>query len=146
MDRLYSTFDAIEAEAKAIENKAYKRYSASFDPDTMDEPYGVEDTYHEGVNHYLTHNEMKSEFLKSAATWLFHLFEKDCVYIFVNADGNAKKKKQKNLGVNVSNSSPWYVCNKELRLVANVVKYGKGQSSTDLEIIRPKLFKKKLFM
>lgn len=145
LERLYSAFDAIEAEAKIIEKKASQRYSVSFDPDTMDESYGFEEAYHEGIDHYLIHNEMKNEFLNSAATWLFHLFEKDCIKIFGNVDGHVKKKELKKLGIVTSAGSLWSACNKELRLIANVVKHGEGKSAIDLEKIRPELFKKDLF-
>lgn len=61
--RLYSSFDSIEEESKSVEEKAYKESSAYFDPDTMDETLGMDEAYHEGVNHYLVHTQMKQEFL-----------------------------------------------------------------------------------
>lgn len=44
----------------------------------MDETHGMDEAYHEGVNHFLVHTQMKQEFLNSSITWIFHQFEKDC--------------------------------------------------------------------
>ena len=92
-------------------------------------------------NHYLIHNEMKNEFLNSAITWLFHLFEKNCNRILNTTDGNEKKKELENIGIDTSANSLWLTCNHELRLIANTIKHGKGNSSEELKIIKPNYFK-----
>lgn len=143
--RLYSSFDSIEEESKTIEKLAYEKSSKSFNPDTMDESHGMEEAYHEGVNHYIVHTQMKQEFLNSSITWLFHQFEKDCTRIFGTGDGNEKKRILGDFGIDTSGSSLWAICNNELRLLANTIKHGEGGSSKELKTLRPELFKKTIF-
>lgn len=143
--RLYSSFDSIDEESKAVEEKAYEKSSGYFNPDTMDETHGMEEAYHEGVNHYIVHTQMKQEFLNSSITWLFHQFEKDCTRIFDTNDGNKKKRMLEGLGIDTSGSSLWLKCNNELRLLANTIKHGEGNSSKKLKVLRPDLFKETVF-
>ena len=143
--RLYSSFDSIDEESKAIEKQAYEKSSQYFDPDAMDETHGMEEACHEGVNHYIVHNQMKQEFLNSSITWLFHQFEKDCTRIFNTENGAEKKNILNGLGIDTSDSSSWSKCNRELRLLANTIKHGEGGSSKKLKALRPELFKKTMF-
>lgn len=142
--RLYSTFDSIKQEANEIEKTAYEKSSKFFNPETMDETFGMDEAYHEGIEHYIIHDEMKNEFLNSSITWVFHLFEKDCNRVFKVTDGNEKKKIIENLGIDTSAGSQWSKCNSELRLIANTIKHGKGSSSTQLKTIKPNLFKQSI--
>lgn len=144
--RLYSSFDSIDDESKSVEEEAYRISSLYFDPDTMDETHGMDEAYHEGVNHYLVHTHMKQEFLNSSITWVFHHFEKDCSRLFETNDGNKKKNILLNLGIDTSEASPWSKCNNELRLLANAIKHGEGESSVKLETLRPDLFKRSFFL
>lgn len=145
INRLYSTFESLDEEADLKEKEAYEKSSQYFDPETMDETHGLDEAFHEGVNHLIIHNAMKDEFLNSSATWIFHLFEKDCNRIFETTDGNIKKNEVSNLGMDTSSSSLWAKCNSELRLIANAIKHGKGQSSIKLQGIKPELFKAGIF-
>jgi len=140
--RLYSSFDSIEEVSKSVENEVYKRSSAYFYPDTMDETHGMDEAYHEGVNHYLVHTQIKQEFLNSSITWIYHQFEKDCSRLFDTTDGNEKKDILIKLGIDTSKDSLWSKCNNELRFLANTIKHGKGVSSEKLKSLRPELFKK----
>lgn len=140
--RLYSSFDLIEAEAKLVENKSYQNSSQYFDPETMDETYGLEEVFQDGVSHYIIHTQMKQEFLNSSITWLFHQFEKDCTRIFQTEDGNKKKEKLVELNLDISANSPWKICNKELRNLTNAIKHGEGNSFNQIQSARPDLFKK----
>lgn len=141
INRLYSTFESIEQEAALVEKKSYENSSKHFNPETMDESYGIEEAYHEGVSHYLIHNEMKNEFLNSSITWIFHLFEKDCNRLLGTSNGNEKIAQLKSIGIDTSAGSFWSKCNNELRLVANTIKHGKGSSSIKLKAMKPNLFK-----
>lgn len=141
INRLYSTFDSLDEEADLKEKEAYENSAQYFNPETMDETYGLDESFHEGVNHLTVHNVMKDEFLNSSVTWIFHLFEKDCNRIFDTTDGNVKKSAITNLGMNTSQTSLWVKCNSELRLIANTIKHGKGPSSVKLQSIKPELFK-----
>jgi hypothetical protein len=140
--RLYSSFDSIESEAQLVEEKAYQKSSQYFDPETMDETHGMEEAFHQGVSHYIVHTQMKQEFINSSITWLFHQFERDCTRIFQTEDGNKKKDKLAELNLNTSLNSPWKICNKELRDLANAIKHGEGNSLNRLKPTRPDLFKK----
>jgi hypothetical protein len=89
---------------------------------------------------------MKQEFLNHQATLLYHIFEKDCKKMFPKI--NDKKfikdleKKLSNLNIPIDENSSWYKINKELRLISNVVKHGKGSSYNRLKELKPDLFKK----
>lgn len=142
--RLLPTFNAIENEAKNVEKDELDRLSRSFDPDYMDEADVYERAFHAGVEHYSVHSDMKREFLKSSAVWLFHLFEKDCTYVFGTEDGNEKRRVLSQLPIDVSDGSDWFKCNRELRLLANAIKHGAGDSLDKLKKVRPELFADKL--
>lgn len=139
--RLLPTFNIIEEEAKKVEEKKLSELSENFNSEYMDEGCVYEDAYHEGVNHYLMHHEMKKEFLNNTITWLFHIFEKDCDYIFKGLDGNGRKKYLSDLGIEIDNNSLWFKNNKELRLLANAIKHGNGDSARELKKFRPDFFK-----
>lgn len=142
--RLLPTFYAIEDEAQSVERDELDRLSRNFDPNCMDETDVLERAFHAGVEHYSVHSDMQRQFLKSSAVWLFHLFEKDCTYIFDTEDGNEKKRILSQLSVDASDGSDWSKCNRELRLLANAVKHGAGDSLDKLKKIRPDLFADKL--
>ena len=138
--RLLPTFDSIDNEAKEIENERLKELGQRFNPDYMDESDVFDDAFHKGVDHYIVHTEMKKEFIKSAVTWIFHLFEKDCTYIFETKDGNTKKDLLTSLSIDTAKGSSWYKCNNELRLLANSIKHGEGRSLDELKLERPDYF------
>jgi len=142
--RLYTSFNSIEEESKSVEEQAYQKSSDYFNPETMDETHGMEEAYHEGIDHYIVHTQMKQEFLNSSITWIFHQFEKHCTRIFDTNDGN-KEKILNNLGIDTSSKSKWGKCNNELRLLANTIKHGEGRSSKELKVLRPNLFKETIF-
>ena len=144
INRLYTTFDSIEGESKAVEAEALEKSSRSFNPDTMDETHGLEEAYHEGVHHFLIHSQMKQEFINSAFTWIFHLFEKECNRVFDNSNGDDKKKILQDNGIDTSAGSLWEKCNSQLRLISNTIKHGEGKSSRKLFKLRPDLFKENM--
>jgi hypothetical protein len=75
---------------------------------------------------------MKQEFLNHQATLLYHMFEKDCKKMFPKINNkkfiNNLEEKLINLNIATDNSSSWYKINKELRLISNVIKHGKGSA------------------
>lgn len=137
--RLLPTFDNIEEEANQVEKTKLDELSASFNPDTMDEYSCYEEAHSKGAIHYFMYKEMKQEFLNHQATLLFHLFEKDCQKIFENLSGDEKKGLLIELGINISSESNWMKINKELRLLANAIKHGNGDSFDKLKELRPDL-------
>lgn len=137
--RLLPTFSSLESEAKEIEQNKFQELSAKFDPEFSDEADIYESAYHEGVEHYLIQVDIKKQFLKSCAMWVFHLFENDCSYVFDELKGNDRREKLVSLGVDVSGTSNWHKCNNELRVVANAIKHGAGDSMNKLKSQRPDL-------
>ena len=89
---------------------------------------------------------MKQEFLNHQATLLYHMFEKDCKKMFPKINNkkfiNNLEEKLINLNIATDNSSSWYKINKELRLISNVIKHGKGSAYNQLKKLKPDLFKK----
>jgi len=140
-NRLLPTFDLLEDEAKAVGKKKLEKLSANFHPDFMDEALVYEQAFDEEIYHYHLNSEMRKEFINSSITWLFHLFEKDRGNIFQTSDGNNKKFELEKLSINAEEGSLWDICNTELRLIANVIKHGKGESFDTLKLRKPKAIK-----
>ena len=105
----------------------------------MDEYSCYEEAHSEGAMHYFMYKEMKQEFLNHQATLLFHLFEKDCQKIFEDLSGDEKKEFLIELDINISPESNWMKINRELRLLANAIKHGNGNSFDKLKELRPDL-------
>lgn len=140
-NRLLPTFESLEEEAKEIERKSLEKAKKTFHPDVMDEADVYENAYHDGVSHYLLYKDMKIDFLNSAVTWLFHMFEKDCTRIFKTTSGDKKKEQLVELSIDTAKGSLWKNNNHELRHLANTIKHGDGWSCEELKKIRPDLFK-----
>lgn len=138
-ERLLPTFDTIEQEAKQLSEQKLLELSSRFNPEFTDESDVYDQAFHRGVDHYIVQSDMKIEFLKSAATWIFHLFEKDCTYIFGTEDGKLKLEHLSKLNIDTSEESNWYKCNTELRALSNSIKHGKGSSFEKLKTLRPDL-------
>lgn len=136
-DRLLPTFNLLEDEAKAVGEKKLEKLSADF----MDEASVYEQAFDEEVYHYHLHSEMRRAFINNSIIWLFHLFEKDCGNIFQTSDGNIKKSELESLSINIETDSLWDICNTELRLIANVIKHGQGQSFNKLKLRKPEIIK-----
>ena len=139
--RLLPTFNSIEEEARVAGEKELEALSANFNPEFIDEGSVYEQAYDEEIYYFYLHDEMRKEFLNSSITWLFHLFEKDCSDVFNTNDVNAKKSELSALLMSTETNSNWDLCNTELRLIANVIKHGKGRSLDDLKRRRPDLIK-----
>jgi hypothetical protein len=142
-NRLLPVYDNIEEEAKKIEEEKLKELAKSFDPNTMDVEDAYQEAWEEGAEHYALQHAMKTEFLLSTATWLFHLFEKDCRAMCPKLYNKPEdlKIKLKKMGINCDDSSNWYKINTELRLVANTIKHGEGRSYNELKTLKPNYFK-----
>ena len=141
-EKLLPVYNDIEAEAKIIEKEKLDELSKTFNPDTMDPSDAYQEAWEEGAEHYMLQHAMKSEFLLSTATWLFHLFEKDCREMCPNLYNKPDKlqKKIEEMGINCDEQSDWYKTNTELRLVANTIKHGEGGSCAKLKLIKPQYF------
>ena len=141
-EKLQPVYNDIEAEAESVAEAKYKELGKNFNPETMDVSSAAEKAWEEGGEYYELQHAMKAEFLLSTATWLFHLFEKDCRKMcprLYNKHDELKIKLEE-MGINCDDHSDWYKTNTELRLVANTIKHGEGSSSKKLQLIRPEYF------
>ncbi len=141
-DNLLPVYDDIEAKAKVIEKEKLDELSKTFNPDTMDPSDAYQEAWEKGAKHYTLQHAMKTEFLLSTATWLFHLFEKDCRKMCPKLYKKPEElqKKLEDMGINCNDESNWYKTNTELRLVANTIKHGEGSSCKKLKLIRSDYF------
>lgn len=142
-ERLLPVYKNIEAEAKEIEKNKLEELYKTFNPDTMDPGDAYQEAWEEGAEHYTLQHAMKTEFLLSTATWLFHLFEKDCREMCPNLYNKPEdlKTELEKMGINCDNNSNWYKINTELRLVANTIKHGEGGSYNRLKTLKSDYFK-----
>ena len=141
-ERLLPVYNNIEIEAEAVAKAKYDELGKKFNPESMDESDAVEMAWEEGGEYYALQHAMKAEFLLSTATWLFHLFEKDCREMCPTLYNKPieLKDKLKEMGINCDSNSNWYKINTELRLVANTIKHGKGVSYDKLKPLKPNYF------
>lgn len=140
--RLLPVYQNIENETKRVEKEKLEELGKSFNPDTMDPGDAYQEAWEEGAEYYVLQHAMKTEFLLSTATWLFHLFEKDCKEMcpsLCNKPEELKSKLQE-MGINCDIGSNWYKTSTELRLVANTIKHGEGRSYDQLKDIKPRYF------
>lgn len=147
-DRLLLSFSEIDNEAKLKSDKFLYKASNNFDPDFHDEALIYEDAYFVQINYESTHYSLKQDFLNLSAVWLYHIFERRFVDLF-NAPSPKKEKlsfEQRLERSKIFNSAydfkvcnNWLTINKELRLLANSVKHGFGQSFTELNSKYPNL-------
>lgn len=142
--RLLPVYDSIESEANAVAEAHLNDSSIAFNPDTMDTMDAYQQAWEEGGQYYTMQHAMKTELLRNTATWLFHLFEKDCREMCPYADSVQLKSNLEKIGIDCSDQSDWYKINTELRLVANTIKHGEGRSSQELRRIRPEYFNTQL--
>jgi len=140
--RLLPVYNNIEIEAEAVAKAKYDELGKNFNPEIMDESDVVEVAWEEGGEHYALQHAMKAEFLLSTAIWFFHLFEKDCREMCPKLYNKPEELKIKleEMGINCDNSSNWYKINTELRLVANTIKHGEGNSYNKLKALKPSYF------
>ena len=141
-EKLLPVYNDIETEAESVAKAKYEELGKNFNPETMDVSSATEKAWEEGGEYYELQHAMKAEFLLSTATWLFHLFEKDCRKMcsrLYNKHDELKIKLEE-MGINCDDHSYWYKTNTELRLVANTIKHGEGSSSKKLQLIRQEYF------
>ncbi|MGC8210074.1 hypothetical protein [Ralstonia pseudosolanacearum] len=74
--RLLPTFDGIEAEATALQEKTYlELVSSPFDPDTMDESMLAEAAFEVAYKHYSEMDSVRQALVNSFAPMLYHTWE-----------------------------------------------------------------------
>jgi hypothetical protein len=140
-------FDALDEEAKEIQQEAYAQSAASAGP-YADPGYAAEAAYHQGVDFYLATDAIKQGVFNLTVAGLYHLFEQHSWSLLFQLQGPHPKKNDvrdrlskflKHLAIDIRQLKGWKDV-EELRLVANSVKHGDGSSSSQLRQINPKLF------
>lgn len=127
--RLLSSFETIEMEALQKRQSFLDSRSKIFDPDFDDEACIEEDGFFEEMNHILIENSLKQEFLNSASTWLFHLFERQKMRVLGTHMSNDLKPILLKNNYDVDSCPDWRILNKELRFAANAIKHGKDSGA-----------------
>lgn len=124
LERLLSSFETIEAEAKEKRQKFLEYTSKNFNPEHDDEGRIEEDGYFEEVNQIHIEESLKQEFLNSTVSWLFHLFEKQKIKVFGTHLTDALKSKLLYNNYDLNTCPNWRILNKEIRFAANAIKHG----------------------
>ncbi len=146
-DRLLPAFNSLEQEAEKASAVELERLSAKASPDA-DEALITERAYFHGVDLYLTGQAMRRAALNLMTAGLYHLFEQQCQRVaaiegFKKVEAKALPKKLlSKYGIDVSGDevSGNLALLDELRLVANTVKHGSGDSCDELKTKNKSLF------
>lgn len=150
-DRLLLSFSEIDSEAEIESYDFLHKMGSDFDPDLHDEGLIYDDAYFMQMNYKLTHYSLKQDFLNLSTVWLYHIFERCFVGLFGGSNANKNKPNFEKMleQSNIFNSrydlydfkicNNWLTINQELRLLANSVKHGFGQSFTELNSKYPNL-------
>lgn len=124
LERLLKSFDDIESVAAEKRIAFFDSKARSFNPDIDDEGCIEEDAYFKEISHIFIEQDLKQEFLNSAATWLFHLFERQKKRVLGSDKTDILKSKLATDGYSLDSCQDWKVLNMELRLAANAIKHG----------------------
>jgi hypothetical protein len=124
LGRLVGSFSDIASEAKVKKQDYLDLQSRNFNPETSDEGVIAENAYFEEYCYLSEQELLKTEFLNSSATWLFHLFERQKkTYFGTDTSGDIQTQLLAD-GYDISQCPSWNLLNKELRTVTNAVKHG----------------------
>ncbi len=151
-DRIKTAFNHLESEAMAIGNAAYDRKAKSAQWETDDSGI-AEDAYYEGVAFYLATDSIRQGVFKLMIAGLFHLFEQQAAHFCRPPSKFAVAKPGRSpvedlkcsllaAGIKVERFKSWPMVD-DLRLLANTVKHGDGQSEVELRKRKPALFRTK---
>lgn len=151
--RLLPTFDGIESEATALQEKTYNdMMSMPFDPDMTDESMLAEAAFVAGYEHYTGIQAVRQSLINSFAPLLYHTWEqqllafhrKEVLHPREERDNQllqvkVLQKRLKAKGFDITQLATWANID-ELRLVANTVKHADGDSADKLKAARPEFF------
>ncbi|WP_250454482.1 hypothetical protein [Caballeronia sp. ATUFL_M2_KS44] len=151
--RLLPTFDGIEAEATALEEKTYSDLVAMpFDPDFVDESMVAEWAFDAGYAHYSGMEAVRQSLVNSFAPMLYHTWEQQLLAFHrkevlhpreehdrENLKLSVLRKRLATNGIDVTQLSTWTLID-QLRLVANTVKHADGDSADAVKRQRPEFF------
>ncbi len=150
--RIVPSFDSIEAEADAEQERVYEEAAQNFDPDTFDPADDYESSFEAGLDLYMRAAQMKQAYVNMTVVMLWHLFEQQLRVLVrrelppvgyddepVDDPVGIATRLFKSHGVNLF-KLPSMKKLDEVRLVANTVKHTDGDAATALRSKRPELF------
>lgn len=151
--RLLPTFDGIEAEATALQEKTYNdMMSMPLDPDVVDESMLAEAAFEAGYKHYSGMESVRQALINSFAPILYHTWEQQLLafhrkeVLHPNEERKNKFLRMEVLqtrlmdkGFDITQLSTWSTID-ELRILANTVKHADGGAGDQLKARRPEFF------
>jgi len=154
LTRVLPAFDGINEEAHALERRRDKELTSSVHAADEDDMWDAREAaanlaFNEAMDHAVLLESMRFATLNLYAVALYHLTEQHLIDLhlqMLNSDRrhnlrpeHAKRWFKDTLGLALSSLPSWTVI-EELKLVANVVKHGEGDSAALLRESRPDLF------
>ena len=154
LSRVLPAFDGINEEAHALERRRYKELISGVhvadEHDMWDAGEAMADlAFNEAMDHAVLLESMRFATLNLYSAALYHLTEQHLIDLVLRIHNNDQRHNRRPeeaiawfkdaLGLDLSTLSSWPVI-EQLRLVANVVKHGEGDSAGKLRKIRPDLF------
>ena len=149
INRLFPSFSDLEKDAADFESCETKKMEALVDPE-MEYSDFAEIIHDRTIDYYISLSNVRQGIVNLLTAGLFHLFELQMAQ-FVNSSVNKTNGKkdlfirfeeiledQKCLAVSLPH---WDMLRNELRLVANTIKHGPGNSAEELVRSRPELFR-----
>jgi hypothetical protein len=147
-DRLLPTFSNLENEAEEFEQQEAERMEKLVNPE-MDYADFAEIIHDRTIDYYVSLSSVRQGMVNLLTAGLFHLLEQQ-VTQFVDSSAH-RPVGRKSLFVcfaeileaqkcSADSLPHWDMLTNELRLVANTVKHGPGDSANELAARRPKLF------
>jgi hypothetical protein len=150
--RTLPAFDGIEKEAESVSEKTWEEFMSR--PATgYEDPADLAEVAQEaGISHYLLLAGIRQGMINLFVAALYHTFEQQVMYFHRKQVLNPREENDpklfnlhefqtrlKDLGIDITAFSSWPKID-DLRLVANVVKHGEGDSAQRLRRERPALF------
>ncbi len=149
---LLPAFGGVEEEVERVRSEARERLSVSADPDRDDWGDLSERAYDAGITYHEEAMGARQGVLNLFAVAIYHQFEQHQVTLMRReltaalGDNDVPNVSEfaalvlKKSAIDVTGFSEWPKLD-ELRLVANVVKHAEGRASSELENIRPDMFR-----
>ena len=148
--RILTAFDNLSDEARAVEDSEAERITESKQPEEVDIVAVAEEAFERSTDWYVTMSTISQGVTNLLAVALYHLFEQLLLEFyrleFLNGSPSNADRRLRSLlarlsqeGIDCGRFESWSKVN-ELRLVANTVKHGEGESCRDLRLLRPELF------
>jgi hypothetical protein len=151
--RVLSTFEGINEEATALEKQRYQEFMSSFEfngGDSSEAEQAMQDlAFNEAMDYAVTLSSMRFTTLNLFSAALYHLTEQHLIDLGLQIQNDDERHNLRpeqaitwfkdTVGLDVANLHSWPLI-AELKLVANVVKHGEGESADRLREKRPDLF------